>query len=184
MGDRQPNRAWRIATMLGILVTLCALVPVWYRPREFTGAGPLRDDGLFSYPRYHAPIGALPFAKEGTTIFHFSGMPARKMSLSLHAPGFSSANREMLARLSTTIRAELLDASRNVLCSATGSPSERQWILMSSVAQAAFWHERFRDVALSDRMNYSLRVTITNLDPNTPNVTLQVRFEGGGIELP
>jgi hypothetical protein len=172
-----------------ILIAVCALGVARCKDesREFTGAAPLRDYGFFSYPRYHAPVGELPFAKQGTTVFHFSGIPTEQMWLVLRVPGYTLANSHNLTGLSTTISAELLDKSNHVICSATGSPSgppEEQWILKSSDTEAAFWHVRFRDLVLSNGVDYSLHVTITNIDPNTPNVVLQASFEGGGNELP
>jgi hypothetical protein len=170
-----------------ILITVCALGAASCKPREFAGAAPLLDYGFLSHPRYHAPVGQLPFAQPGTTVFRFSGIPTEQMCLVLRVPGYSHTNRHKLTALSTTISAELLDGSNHVICSATGSPSGppgEQWLLSSSDARAAFWHVRFRDLALSNRVDYSLRVTIATVDPNTPNVMLQALFEGGGNELP
>jgi len=68
-------------TAAALLVTL-GFVAYWavaYHTWEFRGAGPIKDTGLFSYYRYHAPLGEFPLAAKGSYTFRFSGLPREKM---------------------------------------------------------------------------------------------------------
>jgi hypothetical protein len=173
----------------GLLVLVIAAY--WftgYHSFEFHGAGPMRDDGFLTYYRYHAPLGNMPLAKEGTYTFKFSGLPTENMALQFYLPGYSERNRDAVANLSTTLNAEIVDATGKIICTATGSPSapnpKEKWVLMSSRSDAGYWHESCVDRAFSHGMDYTLKVTVKNIDPKSPNVTLEVMLEGGGNELP
>lgn len=172
------------------LVVLCVFV-YWlsgYRPSEFRGAGPMRDDGFFSYYRYHAPLGNVPFDKEGSHTFQFSGLPSERMVLQFYIPGYPTVTREVLENLSTTLSAEIMDDSGKIVYAAIGNPSgslpEEKWMLMSSSSFAAYWHKNSPDGVFSRGKEYTLHVTVKNIDPKSPNLTLNAMLEGGGHELP
>ena len=182
-------RTFRIVAGVVIAVVLGSAV-YWllaYRASQFRGGGPMIDTGFFSYYRYHAPLGEFPFNNEGTHQFQFTGLPTEKMVLQFYVPGYSDKNRAELESLKTVLTAEITDKSGNVVCAASGSPAApipARWTLMSSRFEAAYWHEACADRPFARRTEYSLRVTVLNLDPKTPKVQLRAMLEGGGNELP
>jgi hypothetical protein len=172
------------------LVAVLGTVVWWtysYDPREFRGAAPMRDSGVFSYYRYHAVLGEIPLTSPGTYTLRFSGLPATNMVLQLYVAGGSDANRTLLENLTTEMSAEIVDSRGNVVCAVTGTPSAtdpaKRWTLMSSLSQAAFWHERCRGATFARNTEYTLRMDVRNVDPRSPAKTLTVTLEGGGIEL-
>ena len=183
------SRALRYFAWVGVLVAIAASV-YWflaYKPSEFRGAGPMQDNGFFSYYRYHAPLGEFAFHTEGTYQFSFSGLPSEKMVLMFYVPGFSTKNRGEIEALKTVLSAEIVDASGRIMCSASASPampSPNRWTLMSNPFKAAYWHHECADRQFSRQTEYSLRVKIQTPDPKTPKVTLKAMLEGGGNELP
>ena len=158
-----------------------------YDPGEFRGAAPMRDTGLFSYYRYHAPLGEVPLGVAGLYILKFSGLPSERMGLQLFIPGGTTSDRDLLESLTTKISVEIADARGTVVCSATGIPSAKdrpaKWVLMSSDSDAAFWHEQCLNVEFARHTHYTLRVAISDVDPRSPQVSLKPILEGGGIEL-
>jgi hypothetical protein len=158
-----------------------------YDPAEFHGAAPMRDTGMFTYFRYHAALGEIPLAAPGTYALRFSGMPATKMGLQFYVPGGSDANRKVFENLTTEITAEIVDSRGNVICFASGTPlgtdASKRWMLMSSLTEAAYWHESCRSASFERRTDYTLRVGLRNVDPRSPGVVLRAMLEGGGIEL-
>jgi hypothetical protein len=183
------KRFRNVLLAFSVLIVLTVIV-YWftsYNPKEFRGAGPMKDDGFFSYYRYHAPVGYIPFAQSDTYKFQFSGLPSEIMVLQFYIPHHSTSNKELLENLSTTLNAKIVDASGNVICNAQGSPSanlrEKKWVLMSSSTFAAYWHKNC-DALFARNMDYTLHVTVNNIDSKTPNVMLKAMLEGGGNELP
>jgi hypothetical protein len=177
--------------LLGSVVVFAGGAATWwlssYQPSEFRGAAPMRDDGVFGYYRYHAPLGEVPLTTAGTYTLHFSGLPAEKMGLQLYIPGGSNNDRELLENLSTELRAEISDSRGTILCTATGPPLRgarpNHWVLMSDGSSAAYWHEQCREVSFRRHTDYTLTVSISNVDPRSPHVWLRAMLEGGGIEL-
>jgi hypothetical protein len=183
----------RISHLLLILGALFVgfVLTYWlasYHLFEFSGAGPMKDTGLLSHPRYHAPLGEVSFATEGSYTFRFSGVPSETMWLQFYMPGYSTANRENLEQLSTYISAMITDESGNVVCKASGSPSargqENRWVLMSSSFEAAFWHEACVRKKFKRGHKYILDVSVKHVDPKSPKIILRAMLEGGGFEMP
>jgi hypothetical protein len=180
---RQPP----LASVAGVLAVICISLGC-YDPREFKGVRPMQDDGFFSYYRYHAPIGEVPLNVEGSYEFPFSGLPDDKMGLQLHVPVGSTPDMNQFARVSTAIVAEIVDATGNRVCMASGTPAGKnpsdRWVLMSSAFDAAFWHDDCRDKPFTRHMSYTLRMRVQNVDPASPSVMMVAMLEGGGHELP
>jgi hypothetical protein len=183
----------RASILLSVALGLTALAAAtcWltrYDPATFKGAGPMKDNGYFAYYRYHAPIGEFPLAAAGTYSFKFSGLPNERMGLQLYVPGRTTSNRSELENLSTELTAVIADASGKTICSVKGTPAGHseadKWTLMSSFMEAGYWHRGCLERPFSRRTNYTLRVTVANVDPKTPHVSLRAWLEGGGSELP
>jgi hypothetical protein len=186
---RQPQRIVRARlVVIGIAVAvLIGMGGSWltgYRTSEFRGAGPIKDKGVFSYPRYQAPVGEFPFHREGTYEFRFSGVPAQKMALQLYVRGYSASNRADLESLTTKLSFEIRNASGAVVCSGHGTPATYAWRLASGLHEAAYWHPACADGRFARRAEYALSVSVQAPDPKTPKVELIAMLEGGGIELP
>ena len=179
----------RVAPCSGFVVRLIALtltttlLHCGHPPPQFQGAGPVRDGGYFSCFRYHAPIGEVPLAVAGTYSFLFKGLPTETMSLVLYVSGHSSSNSDSIAHLSTLIEAEISDDAGKVICRASGSPQE-YWTLMALPTLAAYWQTACGFQHFSRHMSYTLKLTIRQVDPQTPNVTLLAMLEGGGFDTP
>jgi hypothetical protein len=181
-------RASQIA-VTGLVVVAVSLVVFWlasYDSSEFRGSAPMRDSGVFTYYRYHAPLGDIPLATAGTYILRFSGLPSEHMALQFYVIGGSTANRHSLEDLSTELSVEIADTHGNILCSARATPAGTapdRWTLMSSDFDAAYWHEHCRSIPFRRRTEYVLTVAIRNVDPRSPQFSLTATLEGGGIEL-
>ena len=177
--------------MVWVTASVAAALAAWwgisYHAWQYRGAGPLRDRGLLSHYRYQAPVGSFPFDKEGTYSFSFSGLPTESMVLQLYVPGYSTKNRQEIESLRTFISAEITDGSGVAICSASGSvqgAGASHWTLYSSPFDAALWHEACLDRPFNRWSKYTLRLSVHDVDPRTPNVNLSAVLEGGGIELP
>ena len=183
-------RFFKILAATAIAITFA--VGVWwlfsYSPSEFHGAAPMLDTGVFSYPRYHAALGDMPLAEAGDYTLKFSGLPSEQMALQLYVVGGSDANGDLLRSLTTELSANIVDSQGKVLCSANGTPSQSdssaRWVLMSSGIDAAYWHDHCIDVAFARHTNYTLHLSISNVDQSSPRVLLRATLEGGGNELP
>lgn len=161
---------------------------VSYHPAEFRGAGPLEDTGFFTYPRYHAPVGAVPLAAPGSHTFRFSGTPSEDFVLMFYLPGKTDKDRRVFENLSTKLTAVILDQNGNVACSAVGSPTgtteKDKWFLMSSDRESGFWHSACNKVRLSRGTEYELTVKVEAVDFRTPAIDMLAMVEGGGNEFP
>jgi hypothetical protein len=184
-------------TLVIALLTAAAaigLTAYWitrYDIDDFRGHGPLRDTGVFSYYRYHAPLGSMALAKPGTHVMKFLGVPSVKMALMLYFPSemapIPEPTFELLRSLRTTLTAEIVDSRGKVICRGIGTPAGRdisnEWRLMSSSNNAAYWHQACRDVPLLRQTDYELRLSVEDVDPRSPPLQISVMLEGGGIEL-
>jgi len=178
--------------LAGTAVAVALAVSLWwlfsYEPSDFRGAAPMRDTGVFSYPRYHATLGDVPLFKAGHYTLRFSGLPSENMALQLYVVDGPDTNRDLLVGLTTELSTYIVDSQGKVLCSAAGTPSNpdpsARWVLMSSGYDAAFWHDHCRDVPFARHTDYTLHLSISDVDPRSPKVLLRATLEGGGNELP
>jgi len=178
--------------LAGTAVTMALAVGAWwllsYHPTDFRGAEPMRDTGVFSYPRYYATLGDIPLVQAGHYTFNFAGLPSENMTLQLYVMGGPETNIGLLRELTTEVSAYIVDSQDKRICSATGTPSRSdpsaKWVLMSNGLNQAFWHDHCRDVSFAKNTNYSLHLSISDVDPRSPRVLLRATLEGGGNELP
>ena len=184
----KPTRRLLLSLLSSVVFGTLALSLSPYSPKEFRGAGPMEDYGPASYYRYHAPLGDVPLAVEGRYTFRFSGLPDETMGLQFYLPGYSEEHDKRLRAVSTTLTVEIVDGAGDRICFATGSPSgttsSERWVLMSSSLEAGYWHHGCVDRQFSRGMRYTLRVTVENVDPNSPKVVMKAVLEGGGNEFP
>jgi len=161
-----------------------------YHPSEFKGGVGIRDSGVFSYPRYHAQLGALPLWKNGTYQFTVRGLPPDLLDLVLQVPDARGADREELMSLSTSVSASIADSSGKEVCTAAGSLSDARrrgpssWVLASSSLHASFWHPRCQQLPISRFKTYTVKVTVSEADPRSPQRMITPILQGGGVELP
>lgn len=158
-----------------------------YSPLDFRGAGPMVDTGVWSYPRYLAPLGAMPLAEPGSYVFRFGTLPSESMSLDLYVEPFEPRDRARFQTLTTRLDVRIVESDGTVVCEAGGTPSGGRsggWVLMSSSTDAAFWHLACLDRQFRRRRTYQLHVQISAPDPKAPRVLLHARLRGGGTELP
>jgi len=183
------SKAYRHVAFAIALVVCEFGVAGCYRSSEFSGAGPIEDSGVFTHPRFHAPLGAIPLGVAGTYRFHFSGLPNDLMDLKLRVRGYPSIHRGQLENLTTTLMAEIKDGSGRSLCLARGTSVvsgdlSKRWVLESVADEsAAFWHEACCGHRYPGDTEYTIFVSVERPDPRSPNVVMDVMLEGGGFVL-
>jgi hypothetical protein len=158
-----------------------------HRAAKFHGDGPLVDSGLWSYPRYHLPVGRFPLSEAGTYAFQFTGVPVKELSLQLDVEPYAEAHRMLLEGLTTELAVTIADDQGVAVCEARGTPLAGRaggWVLMSAGARGAFWHSSCVDRRFRRARSYSLSVTVGRPDARTPQSWLHACLEGGGVELP
>jgi hypothetical protein len=143
---------------------------------------------MWTYPRYHVELGQIPLFETGVHRFQLTGLPSEKMTLELVALGKAEKDRAELTGLKTKITATLVDDRGHFVCKASGSPSdgirENAWILTSSDVSAAFYNHSCADVQIRRRTSYTLELTLTEVDSDSPKTFLAPVIAGGGNELP
>jgi hypothetical protein len=147
----------------------------------------MSDTGFWSYPRYHAPVGAFPLAEPGSYVFQFAGLPSETMSLQLYIEPFEPPDRRRFEKLPTRLEVKIVESTGTVVCEAGGSPRggrPGEWGMMSSATAGAFWHTACLDRKFRRGRTYALHVQVSTPDPDAPRVLLHAKLEGGGTELP
>jgi hypothetical protein len=178
-----------------------------YPALRFRGDGRFSGGPVFGYWIRLRPI---PFSQAGEHVFHFRGMPNEEMSLQLYVEGKSDDNRKELTNLKTEIEATIVDDKNGrVVCHASGivpkesdpcdckkddckvwtdaeieARRQKEWVLMSSGDEAAYWHENCLRMPLKPANSYRLTLRVQNLDPRTPKINLIPTLEGGQLDLP
>jgi hypothetical protein len=182
----------RVLTRLPILIAVL-VVSVWafsYHRFEFKGGVGVWDSGFFSYPRYHAQLGKLPLWEAGEYRFTVHGLPPGPLDLELRVSDSTYAETTQLASLSTVVSVSIADSSGKEFCSARGRLSEAKlrglggWVLESSSSHASFWHPRCQNLPISRFKTYTAKVSVSDVDPHSPQKELMLGLEGGGTELP
>lgn len=183
------KRAW----LMILSAPFLAGIVVWavsYHTSEFKGGVRIRDSGFFSYPRYHAELGSLPLWQPGESQFTVRGLPPDSLDLVLPVSEATNADRRDLTSLATSLMVTMTDSSGKVMCTASGHLSDARtrglssWVLSSDVSDASFWHPRCRELAINRSKAYTVKVTVSEVDPRSPHRTLTVILQGGGNELP
>jgi hypothetical protein len=172
-----------------IAALLVALIWAFgYHTSEFKGGVGIRDSGMFSYPRYHAELGALPLWQEGERRFDVRGLPPGPLDLELNVKDATDADRAELTSLSTSVSASVFEASGAKICSATGTLARTgafpSWVLASSDSSARFWQASCQQFPINRSKAYTIKVTVSEVDPRSPHRMLMAVLSGGGIELP
>ena len=173
-----------------------------YPALRFRGDGHFSGGPVFGYWIRLRPI---PFHRGGEYVFHLRGMPNEEMSLQLYAEGKTGDNRSELTNLNTQLEALLVDQNGRVVCRAAGIvPKEnepcddckiptdeeiaarfqREWVLMSSPDETAYWHANCLRMRLKPSDSYTLTLRIQAVDPKTPKINLIPTLEGGQLDLP
>jgi len=176
------------------VIAAAALVLAWwglsYYTSEFKGGLDIRDDGLISYPRYHARLGYVSLSQPGEYQFTVGGLPPESLDLTFPIENASGANRSQLEVLSTTLDVTVMDSSGKQLCSAIGALGDAakggrdSWVLASSDEWASFWHPNCLRLPIKRSQMYSVRVRVMTADPASLFQKLVPTLEGGGNELP
>lgn len=182
-----------VATIVLASVVGALCLTVRYRVGQFQGDGTISDSGVFTYPRYHIRLHAIPLTKVGEYSSSVSGLPSSPMHLRLECAGLLQSQKDVLDDLSTRVKAQVVEdrgRSSNVLCSVDGRPVDATsghsngWILSVSSSSASYWNRGCLDLPISRSYAYSVRVSIEEVDHRSPDIQLIPILEGGGIELP
>jgi hypothetical protein len=181
---------------LGLLILVVLTLGFWwllsYHTSELKGGAGISDSGLFTYPRYHIKLGAIPLSEPGEYTFNVSGLPPVPLNLEFYVLETNSGEQlPILTQLHSLLEVNVTDSSGRTLCSASGRLSaaatgnSASWLLKrgSSVA-AAFWQSKCLDISINRRASYKIEVRLTDVDPRSPQILLEPTLEGGGIELP
>jgi hypothetical protein len=161
-----------------------------YHTFEFKGGIGIRDNGFFSYPRYHAELGELPLWKNGEYPFTVHGLPSDPLDLALEVRDATHADRAELTSLPTSVSVSITDNDGKQICTANGSLSDARdrdhswWVLASSDASASFWQPSCRQLPISRFKTYTAKVVLSGADDHSPHKMLRLVLQGGGNELP
>jgi hypothetical protein len=105
---------------------------------RYHGEGEYPDRGFFANPRYVATFSGISLNEVSEHHFHFRGLPNEEMSLILCVNdrlAHTSAEREPLEHLKTTIEVSLTDDHGREACHDSGQPGSGErdgmWVLMS-----------------------------------------------------
>jgi len=184
---------WKRVLMTVPILIGAFVVVLWalsYHTFEFKGGIGVRDSGFFSYPRYHAQLGHFLLLRAGEYQFAVHGLPSGPLNLALEVSGITYTQRAELTSLATTVSVSITDASGKELCSASGRLSDSKlrglgsWVLESSSSRSAFWHPACENLPISRFRTYAVKVTLSAVDPHSPDTQLTPILEGGGTELP
>jgi hypothetical protein len=178
----------RIAFRFAFVAIALGLITCWYslsyHPRAFRGAGGIRDSGVFSYPRFHVELNQVPLFEDGKHRLAFRGVPSEEMRLQFDVIGKTGQDAKELGSLTTEINVRLSDDQGNVLCTASGTPASRAWILTYSADYASFYNLSCGNLRMNRRRSYALQLEVKGADANTPKIFLRPTLLGGGNELP
>ena len=175
----------QIAVILLLLLGLAWLLS--YRISEFKGDGTISDAGLGSNPRYVVKFDQIPLHQASTHQFHLQGLPFSEMSFRMNILGKSDQDWKALTKLKTKIAVSLDDNRGHVLCSCVGVPTNSEldrnnWILTINDHQASYYHFSCLGIQLSRFKTYTLKISLTDVDPNSPEAYLVPELLDGGDE--
>jgi hypothetical protein len=177
-----------VAPLYTVLL-LVLLNSACYRRSEFKGGLGIRDNGVFSYPRYRAEVGRFPLSN-GEYSFKITGLPAQRLMLTLQVENGMEAQRTHLASIPAHVTVTIAEASGLMVCKADGYLAEsngvadHKWILAGSASEAYYWNSDCQDIAIHRRRTYDVTVHISETDHSTPADEVTLVLAGGGIELP
>ena len=104
------------------------------------------------------------------------------MTLLLKVEGSTGEpDRQELTHLRTLVEVTLLNHAGRTVCQAAGllrsGVSADNWVLRTSRGEAAFWHRNCAEIKLKGSELYTLTVRIRDVDPKTPKIKANPRFE-------
>ena len=185
MRDPQNRRAALRFVFVGIAL---GVVGCWYalsyHSRAFRGDGAIHDSGVFSYPRYHVDLNPASLSEDGEHRYVFTGVPPEEMWLQFDVVGKTAQDATVLGSLTTQISVRLSDDQGSVLCTASGTPANRAWILTYSVDYAGFYNPSCTKLRMNRRKSYTLQLEVKGADANSPKAFLRPTLLGGGNEVP
>lgn len=182
------RKAFLTAT-LGIVAFLILFAWSPWNAWRYRGDGRFSDRGFFAYPRYVVTLVDIPLSESGERRFHLHGLPTEEMTLLLYVKGSSGSmeERPRLTRVPVTIEAELTDSRGRGVCHASGRPKDSNedgiWVL-TSAAEAAYWHWQCNHVQLHSNETYNLVIRVVSTGQAVEKVVVTPTFQGGGLELP
>jgi len=174
---------------LAPLIAVCTVVSSCYVATHYSGwqyqGGRIINNGLFSRPRYEAPMSTIPFNVPGTYEYSFNRFPADDAYVIVATPSAPPAGS--IEQLTTKVHIRVIDQKNNVLCDATGFPSgkgSQQLIVTSSADVIGLWHTGCAALDLRACAPCRLSIAVGPVDPRTPAIALTPTLRGGGLELP
>jgi hypothetical protein len=170
-----------MALVLGLIVFWYVLS---YHTWEFRGPGTIRDNGVFTYPRFRVLLDKVPLSEAGQHRFTFKGVPSEEMSLQFDVVGKTDRDAAELDNLTSEIELLLSDDHGNILCSTSGSPKAKAWILLHSTDYAGFYTPTCQNRRMDRWRSYTLQLHLKDVDARSPKAFLRPSLAGGGIELP
>ena len=174
----------------GSLIAVCMLVSSYYVATHYEGwryqGGQIVNNGLFSQPRFEAPLASVPFNVPGTYEFSFSHFPADDATVMLTTP--SAPSEDSIEGLTTEVRIRVIDQNSRIKCDGAGRPRRgqgpRQWVVTSSAGVIGLWHWACTCLQLRACAPCRVEITVGPVDPATPAMLLIPTLSGGGLELP
>lgn len=164
------------------LISAVAIMFWFYSTREFSGDGTIGDTGFWSRPRYHIRFPPISLNQPGEYTFTCRGLPPCPLTFQLGIEG--TGDYDQLRTLKTSVRVEWFDEAGKSVCEAVGPLHD--WVLawIPSEGTGSYWHLNSRDVTVRRSHQYRLRLIVTDIDADSPRLSVEPMLEGGGAELP
>jgi hypothetical protein len=164
--------------LLAVLAILAAaLYYLPYSTRSYRGDGEATDRGFWSYPQYVVRFPAVSLSEPGEYTFTCRGLPPVPLNFYLRVLNDVKDDKYALLRgLQTRVAFTLSEESGAKVCEATGPLKD--WKL----AWGTFGQPSCRAIEVRRGQGYRLTLTVTGIDPNSPPLSVEPMFTGGGLE--
>ena len=180
------RRRMLIGIVVGAFIAIGAWYVVFHPPLWYQGA-PFLKPGVIPHPRFVAHFPPIEFSRPAVYSFDFGRFPATTATVSLRTP--SAPRVELIEPLTTEIALKVVDQNGEVRCAASGSPAAqdtegRAFVESTPEFAESIWLVGCNGFDLPVCDPCQLTVSISNVDPATPAISLVPVVEGGGNELP
>jgi hypothetical protein len=154
-------------------VVVAVALAACHDQHHFEG-GELRELGPPLVTHFVATFEALPLDLPGEYSFAFRGFPVNRAGVVLRTP--SQPRPEVLEALTTRIELSLVDHHGKLRCRGVGSPvsegPSRIVVASNSNGATGLWHSDCSGVDLSTCDPCTLRVKLSEIDPDTPGMAV------------
>lgn len=154
------RKLWMILGMV-IVGAVVAGYSLLYPARHYQGDGTIHDSGVVSDPRFRVEFPTMALNELATRSFSFRKFPGNRATVFIQTPALPAP--DAIERLVT---------------------SDRLVVNSSPEGVRGLWHRGCVDVSVASCDPCNLELSVANVDPATPSVSVVPTLQGGGVELP